>query len=153
MNGFIKQQVRIALQVFRIQHDMLHGMSVGCAKPSAESVKRQAKLASPPSSFKFKSLGVKPPIRRCKGYHGSVWMIRRIHLPPIQAAGNIHPSIQAQYWMTDPYLSRTVGIKPGQYGLFNICYAVSIGILKIKNIGSAGDKNAAFPGQNTIGVS
>src|SRR5688572_21602635 len=105
----------ITLEVFGLQHNVLHRMSVGSSKPPSKWVKSKSKLASSPGCLKFECLGMKPPIGSGKRYRRPIRMIGRGNLATVQATGNIHPAIQAQNRMAHTDLSGFVTIKAREY--------------------------------------
>src|SRR5690606_10929771 len=82
-DGFIKKQVRITSEVFRLHHDMLHGMPVGSSKTPSKGIKGEPKLTSSSCGFELKCLRVESAIGSSKRHGRAIWMIGRTYFAAI----------------------------------------------------------------------
>src|SRR5258706_9639811 len=82
-----------------------------------------------------------------------VCIFGRSDLAARQSACEVNPAIDPQGWMTDAQLSAAVGGKPGEDYEANVGAPIAIGIFEIKQVGRAGDEQAALPGHEAIGES
>src|SRR5690606_11418713 len=110
------------------------------------------KLTFSTHGFKFVGVGVKSAIGCRERYRIPVRIKGRIDLSPVEPAGYIDPSIEAQGRVTRSNL-RSPGVKKsGQNDFPHIGLAITVGVLQVPDIGGTSYEYTAFPGKDSIGI-
>ena len=150
LHGVGEGEVRVALQVARVQDDVLEGVAVRADELAAEVIEREAELADAGPRLDFQCVGVKAGVAAREVNHAAFGMLGAGDLAGDEAAGDVDVAVEAERGMAHAELRGAGGSEAGEEDASYVRATVAVRVLEVKNVRCAGDDEAAAPAHEAV---